>query len=192
MLLDAIAVKIRVYWRADKPAARACQNTAPRIRIACLNSSGSAYQFTNPKRSTMATAKKTSTPVKKTAKAAPAAKKVAPVATKPAAVAIKPIKTVFNKTTLIAHLVEQSGVEPKAAKAVFAALETAILGSVHKKGSGEFTLPGLMKIGLQQVPAKKKRFGKDPFTGEERWFPAKPASVKIKTRALKKLKDATL
>ena len=45
--------------------------------------------------------------------------------------------------------------------------------------------------GLQQVPAKKKRFGKDPFTGEERWFPAKPASVKIKTRALKKLKDAT-
>ena len=73
-----------------------------------------------------------------------------------------------------------------------AALESAILGSVHKKGSGEFTLPGLMKIGLQQVPAKKKRFGKDPFTGEERWFPAKPASVKIKTRALKKLKDATL
>ena len=52
--------------------------------------------------------------------------------------------------------------------------------------------PGLLKIGLQQVPAKKKRFGKDPFTGEERWFPAKPASVKIKTRALKKLKDATL
>ena len=140
----------------------------------------------------MATAKKTSTPVKKTTKAAPAAKKVAPVATKPAAVAIKPIKTVFNKTTLIAHLVEQSGVEPKAAKAVFAALETAILGSVHKKGSGEFTLPGLMKIGLQQVPAKKKRFGKDPVTGVERWFPAKPASVKIKTRALKKLKDATL
>ncbi|MBS0524361.1 MAG: HU family DNA-binding protein [Proteobacteria bacterium] len=83
-------------------------------------------------------------------------------------------------------------VEPKAAKAVLAALETAILGSVHKKGSGEFTLPGLLKIGLQQVPAKKKRFGKDPFTGEERWFPAKPASVKIKTRALKKLKDATL
>lgn len=143
----------------------------------------------------MATAKKAPAPAKKTAKPAHAAKKVA--ATKPAAavkpvVALKPIKTAFNKTTLIAHLVEQSGVEPKAAKAVLAALESAILGSVHKKGSGEFTLPGLLKIGLQQVPAKKKRFGKDPFTGEERWFPAKPASVKIKTRALKKLKDATL
>ena len=137
----------------------------------------------------MATAKKAPAPAKKTAKPAPAAKKAA--ATKPTAV-VKPIKTVFNKTTLVAHLVEQSGVEAKAAKAVLAALETAILCSVHKKGSGEFTLPGLMKIGLQQVAAKKKRFGKDPFTGEERWFPAKPASVKIKTRALKKLKDATL
>ena len=143
----------------------------------------------------MATAKKAPAPAKKTTKPAPAAKKVAaakPAAAVKPAVAVKPIKTVFNKTTLVAHLVEQSGVEPKAAKAVLAALESAILGSVHKKGSGEFTLPGLLKIGLQQVPAKKKRFGKDPFTGEERWFPAKPASVKIKTRALKKLKDATL
>ena len=165
----------------------------------------------------MATAKKTPAPAKKIVKAAaPAAKKAAPVAKKaapaakkaaaPAAkkaaapavkpvaaapAALKPIKTAFNKTTLIAHLAEQSGVEPKAAKAVLAALESAILASVHKKGSGEFTLPGVLKIGLQQVPAKKKRFGKDPFTGAERWFPAKPASVKIKTRALKKLKDAT-
>ena len=138
----------------------------------------------------MATAKKTTAPAAK--KAAAPAKKAAPKAAAAAApAALKPIKTAFNKTTLVAHLAEQSGVEPKAAKAVLAALEAAILGSVHKKGSGEFTLPGVLKIGLQQVAAKKKRFGKDPFTGEERWFPAKPASVKIKTRALKKLKDAT-
>ena len=75
-------------------------------------------------------------------------------------------------------------------KAVLAALEATMLGAVHKRGVGEFTLPGLLKIGVQKVPAKKKRFGKDPFTGEERWFDAKPASVKIKARALKKLKDA--
>ncbi len=87
---------------------------------------------------------------------------------RPVAITRSTLKTVFIKTTLVAHLVEQSGVEPKAAKAVLAELESAFLGSVHKKGSGEFTLPGLMKIGLQQVPAKKKRFGKDPFTGEER------------------------
>ena len=60
------------------------------------------------------------------------------------------------------------------------------------RGLGEFTLPGLLKITALSIPAKKKRFGKDPFSGEERWFAAKPASIKIKTRALKKLKDAAL
>jgi hypothetical protein len=67
-----------------------------------------------------------------------------------------------------------------------------MLASVHKKGLGEFTLPGLLKVTALSVPAKKKRFGKNPFTGEERWFAPKPAAVKIKARALKKLKDAAL
>jgi len=41
-----------------------------------------------------------------------------------------------------------------------------------------------------QVPATKKRFGKNPSTGHEQWFAAKPASVKVKVRPMKKLKDA--
>ena len=55
-----------------------------------------------------------------------------------------------------------------------------------------FVLPGLIKVTSQAVPAKKKRFGKDPFTGVERWFDAKPASVRVKARALKKLKESAL
>lgn len=121
---------------------------------------------------------------KKAAKPAPAAKAAAP--------ALKPIKDTFNKTTLTAHLAEQSGVEPKAVKAVLAALESAVLGSVHKKGAGEFTLPGLLKIGVQKVPAKPKRKGINPFTKQEQVFAAKPATVRIKVRSLKKLKDAAL
>ena len=120
------------------------------------------------------------------AKKAVAAKKVAVKASS----APSPIKDTFTKASLAAHVAERAAVEPKAAKAVLAALEDTILGAVHKKGAGEFTLPGLLKVTAQQVPAKKKRFGKDPFTGEERWFPAKPASVKVKVRPLKKLKDA--
>lgn len=136
----------------------------------------------------MATAKKTikAVPAKKASKAAAPAKAPAPKVV----TALKPIKTAFNKTSLSAHLAEQSGVEPKAVKAVVAALEATILASVNKKGLGEFTMPGLLKITAVAVPAKKKRFGKDPFTGEERMFAAKPASTKIKARALKKLKDA--
>jgi len=110
----------------------------------------------------------------------------------PAAPSVKPVKEVLSKTDLTRHLAETSGVEPKAVKAVLAALETTVRGAVHKKGAGQFTLPGLFKVTVLAVPAKKKRFGKDPFTGEERWFAAKPATVKVKVRTLKKLKDSAL
>ncbi|MGF6940014.1 nucleoid DNA-binding protein [Paraburkholderia sp. UCT70] len=139
------------------------------------------------------TTKKTAAPATKKA-AAPASKKAAaPVAKKSAAAApLKPIKDSFTKASLTIHLAERSGVEPKAAKALMAALEETLLASIHKKGAKEFTLPGLLKVVAQDVPAKKKRFGKDPFTGEDKWFAAKPASVRLKVRPLKKLKDAAL
>jgi hypothetical protein len=117
-----------------------------------------------------------------------------PVAKKAAAkpTDMKPIKSAFNRSTLIAHLAEAAAVEMKAARALMAALEATMLASVHKKGLGSFTLPGLLKVNVINVPAKKKRRGIDPFTKVEREFAAKPATVKIKTRALKKLKDAAL
>jgi hypothetical protein len=87
---------------------------------------------------------------------------------------------------------EAAGVETKVARALMAALEATILASVHKKGLGSFTLPGLLKVNVINVPAKKKRRGIAPFTKVERELAAKPATVKIKTRALKKLKDAAL
>ncbi|SOY97785.1 putative Histone-like DNA-binding protein (fragment) [Cupriavidus taiwanensis] len=128
----------------------------------------------------------TKAPVKAAAKKATPAKKAAPAA----APVARPLKDTFNKSSLVAHLVAQTELEAKTVKTVLAHLENTIVGALNKKGAGEFTLPGLLKVTAQQVPAKKKRFGKDPFTGEERWFPAKPASVKVKVRPLKKLKDA--
>ena len=106
--------------------------------------------------------------------------------------AVKPIKETFNKTSLAAHLAATSGVDVKAVRSVMAALESTMLASVHKKGAGEFTLPGIVRVAVQQVPAKKARKGIDPFTKEERVFKAKPASVKLKARFFKKLKDAAL
>ncbi len=140
--------------------------------------------------------KKTAAPTKKAATKKVAVKKAAPmkkIAAKKVAVkanaAPAPIKDKFTKASLVAYLSERATVEPKDVKAVLAALEGTVLGAIHKKGVGEFTLSGLLKVTAQAVPAKKRRFGKDPFTGEERWFPAKPASVRVKVRALKKLKD---
>jgi hypothetical protein len=139
-------------------------------------------------------AKKVAAPAKKAAapakKAAAPAKKAAAPAKVPAVV--KPIKTAFNKTSLITHLAELAAVEVKIVKSIIASLEATVLASINKKGLGSFTLPGLLKVNVINVPAKKKRTGIDPFTKLERVFAAKPATVKIKTRALKKLKDAAL
>jgi nucleoid DNA-binding protein len=127
-------------------------------------------------------AKKATKAVKKAApkKAAAAAKPVAP----------KPIKEALTKSGLVAHIAESTGVAAKDVRAVLASLEGAVHGSVNKKGIGSFTLPGLLKITSVKVPAKPKRKGINPFTKEEQWFAAKPASVKVKVRPLKKLKDA--
>lgn len=118
---------------------------------------------------------------KKPAKAAKAAPKAAKAPS---------VKTVLNKSQLATTLADHSGVETKSVKAVLASLEATIAAAISKKGAGTFVLPGLMKITSVSVPAKPKRQGKDPFTGEMRTFAAKPASVKVKVRPLKKLKDA--
>ena len=143
----------------------------------------------------MATEKRTTKAAKTTLKAAKAPRagaRAAPAgAAKPAA-PLKPIKESFSKTGLISHLATVAGQEPKAVKVVMRALEATMLASVNKKGAGSFTLPGLLKVTALQVPAKKKRVGIDPFTKQERTFAAKPATVKLKVRSLKKLKDAAL
>jgi nucleoid DNA-binding protein len=123
------------------------------------------------------------------AKKKTAAKKAAPkAAAKPAAP--KPIKEALSKSGLVAHISDATGVAAKDVRAVMGALEGAVHGSISKKGAGSFTLPGLLKITSVSVPAKPKRKGINPFTKEEQWFAAKPASVKVKVRPLKKLKDA--
>ena len=52
-----------------------------------------------------------------------------------------------------------------------------------------FVLPGLLKIKTVKKPAQKARKGVNPFTGVEQMFAAKPASVRVRIAALKKLKD---
>jgi len=116
--------------------------------------------------------------------------KNAPAAKAPKAA--KPIKEVMNKTGLVNFIAESSGLAAKDVKAVLAGLEDALTASVSKKGAGEFVLPGLFKVMAVKVPAKPKRKGINPFTKEEQWFAAKPASTKLKVRPLKKLKDAAL
>jgi hypothetical protein len=46
-----------------------------------------------------------------------------------------------------------------------------------------------MKVTTVRRPAVKARRGINPFTKEETWFKAKPASTAVRIRALKKMKS---
>ena len=121
------------------------------------------------------------------AKAKKSAKKSA---RKPAKKAPPSIKTVLTKSALVAHLAEAAQVAGKDVRALLAALEETIRVSISKKGPRTFMLPGLLKITVTSVAAKPARKGINPFTGEPTTFKAKPATVKVKVRPMKKLKDA--
>lgn len=68
-------------------------------------------------------------------------------------------------------------------------LDTLMERSIKKRGVGEFTIPGILKITTVKKPARKARKGINPFTGEQTVFKAKPASIAVKIRPLKKLKE---
>ena len=72
-------------------------------------------------------------------------------------------------------------------------LRITFLGSVHPRGIGEFALPGLLKVSLRKVPARKAgTLVRNPANGEIMKAAAKPASVRVKIRALSKLKAAAV
>ena len=110
---------------------------------------------------------------------------------KPVAAALRPVKETFTKAALINLISEQNDIPRKTAVGVFATLESVILGSVHPRGVGEFTLPGLLKVTLRKVPARRAgTLVRNPATGEMIKSAAKPASMRVKIRALSKLKTA--
>lgn len=138
----------------------------------------------------MATTKTTSA---KTA-AKPAKKAPARAAAKPAAKAAPkkaapPIAERYTKTQIIAEVAESSGLTKKQVSDVIESLSGVIERHLHKRGAGEFVLPGLLKIKTVKKAARRARKGINPFTGEETTFKAKPASVAVKVQPLKKLKD---
>jgi nucleoid DNA-binding protein len=112
---------------------------------------------------------------------------------KPAATAIRPIRGKMTKSALLSAIAEKCDLSRKQVAEVIAALEGAMMGSVHPNGNGEFTLPGIFKITLRKIPARKAgTLIRNPATGEMMKAAAKPATVRVKVRALSKLKAAAL
>ena len=121
------------------------------------------------------------TPAKR--KAAPKAKATAPKKSAPA------ITAKMTKTAMLNELAENTGLNRKQVTSVLEELEVLIERHIKKRGVGEFTLPGLLKIRSVKRPATKKRMGRNPATGEEIVIAPKPASIRVRVTALKRLKE---
>jgi len=106
--------------------------------------------------------------------------------------AVKRRKTLdekFTKTQILNRIMEDTELSRKEVNGVLDSLGDIMQLHLNKRSVGEFVLPGLLKIQTVKKPATKARKGINPFTKEEQMFKAKPASIKIKVRPLKKLKD---
>ena len=124
-------------------------------------------------------------PAKKAAaKKAPAKKAPAKVPAK-----VKAISEKMTKTQIVGTIADNTGLSKKQVSDVMQQLENLIEGSIKKRGAGEFTIPGLMKVTTVRKPAVRARKGINPFTGEETMFKAKPVSTAVKIRPLKKMKE---
>lgn len=122
-----------------------------------------------------------------------AAKKKTSKKTSSKPAAIQPVKQSLTKSALVGLLAEQNELSRKQAAGVLSTLENIMLGSVHPKGNGTFILPGLLKVTLRKVPARKAgTLIRNPATGEMMKAAAKPASVRVKIRPLKKIKSAAV
>jgi nucleoid DNA-binding protein len=136
-------------------------------------------------------AAKKKAPAKKAAKKKAPARKKAPAKKKaaPAKKATPALKAKMTKSQIVGSIADSTGLSKKQVADVMGEMETLIERSIKKRSVGEFTLPGLMKITTVKKPARKARKGINPFTGEETMFKAKPASVAVKVRPLKKMKE---
>jgi hypothetical protein len=96
-----------------------------------------------------------------------------------------------TKTEILTNIANATDLTKKDVAAVFEALAAEIKKNMAPRGPGAFTIPGLIKVTKQKVPARPAKKGvPNPFRpGELMDVKARPAFNKIKVRALKALKD---
>lgn len=171
-----MAVKRKTTRRKATPKTAAKRSTPARRKPAARKTTS---------RRTAATRRKPA------ARKAPARKR--PAATKKKAAAkpklVKtPIRKRLTKGQIVGTIAESAGLSRSQVSMVMDGLEGIIARSVKRGSTGEFLLPGLLKIVSVKVPARKARPGVNPFTGEKIMIKARPASNSVRVRPLKKLK----
>lgn len=95
----------------------------------------------------------------------------------------------LSKSEVLNELATATDLNRKQVASVIEALGNLIEKQLSKKGPGNFTVPGLMKLKVRDKKAQPAGMRKNPFTGEMVMAAAKPASRTIRITAVKKLKD---
>tara|TARA_Y100000588_G_C14265128_1_gene929479 strand:- start:2778 stop:3080 length:303 start_codon:yes stop_codon:yes gene_type:complete len=90
----------------------------------------------------------------------------------------------MGKTELFSHFAERFDMKRTQAREFFDELQQ--LSEKELKRSGEFVLPGMVKLVVQN---RQARIGRNPATGESIQIPAKTV---VKARIAKQLKDSVL
>ena len=90
----------------------------------------------------------------------------------------------MGKSELFSHFAERFNMKRTEARDIFD--ELTALSEKELKRSGEFVLPGMVKLVVQN---RKQRRGRNPATGAAIEIPAKTV---VKARIAKQLKDAVL
>jgi nucleoid DNA-binding protein len=103
---------------------------------------------------------------------------------------VKAARKAPTKTEILQSIAAATDLSKKQVAAVLDALTKEVSKSLGNRGTGVFTLPGLLKIEKKKVPARPaQKDVRNPFTGELQDRPAKPAYNKVKVRALRNLKE---
>merc|ERR1719198_1659661 len=101
--------------------------------------------------------------------------------------AMKAMKAAMSVSAAYSAVAEELEMKPGDVKKVMESYMA--LAGEQLKSSESFKIGNFLNLKLKKKPAQKKRKGINPFTGEEQWFAAKPASKTVKALPMKALKD---
>ena len=101
---------------------------------------------------------------------------------------IAPAAKPRTKSAVYKEIAEHTGLARKEVQSVFDAFGMMLAADLGKRGPGVMQVPGLMKVVVKRMPARKARKGINPFTKAETIFKARPARNVVKVRTLQALK----
>ena len=99
------------------------------------------------------------------------------------------IRTPMTQVHMTTEIAADTGLSRTDVAKVLESLGDQIYRHLKPRSCGQVKVLGMFNVTKVQKPARKARQGINPFTGEQIMIAAKPASMVIKVRPLKGLKE---